>query len=190
MPLRAEIVATAHEMHRLGLVAGSAGNVSARDGDLIYITPAGLPYDATTEADLVTLDLEGAAVAGEREPSSERRVHVAVYAARPDARALVHTHSTHATAWSFLGEPLDTSTEELELAAGGPVATAPYAPTGSGEIAASAVEALGDREAVLLGLHGVLALGDTPARALVTAIVVERQAQLAWLLRGVRLREG
>lgn len=190
MSLRAEIVATAREMHRLGLVAGSAGNVSAREGDRVYITPAGLAYDATTEGDVVTLDLEGAVVAGQREPSSERRVHLAVYAARPDAGALVHTHSTHATAWSFLGEPLDTSTEELEQTTGGAVATAPFAPTGSDEIAAAAAQALGDRGAVLLGLHGVLALGDTPARALDTAIVVERQAQLAWLLRGVRLREG
>ncbi len=50
MSLRAEIVAAAREMHRLGLVAGCAGNVSAREGDRIHITPAGLPYDATTEA--------------------------------------------------------------------------------------------------------------------------------------------
>ena len=183
MSLRAEIVATAREMLRLGLVAGSSGNVSAREGDRIHITPAGLAYGATAEADIVTLDLDGALVEGEREPSSERRVHLAVYGARPDAGALVHTHSTHATAWSFLGEPLDTGTEELEQAAGGAVQTAPYAPTGSDEIAAGGVQALGDRGAVLLGRHGVLALGDSPAQALLTAVVVERQAQLAWLLR-------
>ena len=59
-----------------------------------------------TADDLVTLALDGAVVAGEREPSSEWRVHVAVYAARPDAGALVHTHSEHAAAWSELGEPL------------------------------------------------------------------------------------
>jgi L-fuculose-phosphate aldolase len=181
--LQAEIVATAQDMLRLGLVAGSSGNVSAREGDWIYITPAGLAYGATAEADIVTLDLDGVIVEGEREPSSERRVHLAVYAARPDAEALVHTHSTHATAWSFLGEPLDTGTEELEQAAGGAVQTAPYAPTGSDEIAGAGVQALGDRGAVLLGRHGVLALGDSPAQALLTAVVVERQAQLAWLLR-------
>jgi L-fuculose-phosphate aldolase len=123
-------------------------------------------------------------VAGEREPSSERRVHLAVYAARPDAGALVHTHSTHATAWSFLGEPLETGTEELNQAAGGAVLTAPYAPTGSDEIAAAAVRALGDRGAVLLERHGVVALGDSTAGALDAAAVVERQAHLAWLLRG------
>jgi len=181
--LRAEVVATAREMLRLGLVAGSSGNVSAREGDRIHITPAQLPYGEMTETDVVTLDPHGAVVEGDREPSSERRVHLAVYAARPDAGAIVHSHSTYATAWSFLEEPLDTGTEELEQAAGGPVATAPYAPTGSEEIARAAVHALGDCGAVLLGRHGVLALGHSPARALDAAAVVERQAQLAWLLR-------
>ncbi len=184
MSLRAEVVATAREMLRLGLVAGSSGNVSAREGDLIHITPAGVPYDGMTESDVVTLDREGFVVEGEREPSSERRLHLAVYAARPDAGALVHSHSTHATAWSFLDQPLDTGTEELELAAGGAVRTAPYAPTGSDEIALVAVNALAGARAVLLGRHGVLAVGDSPARALDAAAVVERQAHLAWLLRG------
>jgi L-fuculose-phosphate aldolase len=169
---RAEVVAAARQMLRLGLVAGSSGNVSAREGERIHITPAALAYTEMTEADLVTLDLEGVVVAGEREPSSERRVHLAVYAARPDAGALVHTHSTHATAWSFLGEPL-----------GEEVPTAPYAPAGSDEIAAAAVEALGDRRAVLLARHGVLALGDSPAHALDVAAAVERQAQQARPLR-------
>jgi L-fuculose-phosphate aldolase len=182
--LRAEIVATAREMLRLGLVAGSAGNVSAREGDVVHITPSALPYSEMSERDLVTLSLTGELIAGEREPSSERRVHLAVYAARPEAAAIVHTHSVHATAWSFLGEPLVTGTEELEQAAGGVVRTSAAAPSGSDEIARAAVEALRDRRAALLARHGVLALGDSPASALEVCAIVERQAQLAWLLRG------
>jgi L-fuculose-phosphate aldolase len=181
--LRAEIVAAGREMLRLGLVAGTSGNVSARDGDEVLITPTGLPYDEMEEDDVVALSLDGAVRRGSREPSSERRVHLALYAARPDAAALVHSHSVHATAWSFLGEPLDTGTEELEQAAGGAVLTAPFAPTGSDEIAAGAVEALGGRRAVLLGRHGVLALAESPARALAVCVAVERQAQIALLLR-------
>lgn len=183
MSLRAEVVAAGREMLRLGLVAGTSGNVSARDGDRVLITPSGLPYGEMREDDLVALSLDGAVLDGTREPSSERRVHLAVYAARPGVRALVHSHSVHATAWSFLGEPLDTGTEELEHAAGGAVLTASFAPTGSDEIAAAAVEALGDRRAVLLGRHGVLAAGDTPAKALDVCVAVERQAQIALLLQ-------
>jgi L-fuculose-phosphate aldolase len=154
-------------MLRLGLVSGTSGNVSARDGEAVLITPSALPYEAMEVDDLVTLSLTGTVLAGTREPSSERRVHLAVYAARLDALALVHTHSEHATAWSHRGEPL------------GHVLTARFAPSGSDEIAATAVEALGDREAVLLGRHGVLALGATPAAALEVAVAVEERARAA-----------
>ena len=183
MSLRAEVVAAGREMLRLGLVSGTSGNVSARDRDGVLITPSGLPYGEMEEDDVVALSLDGAVLDGTREPSSERRVHLAVYAARPDAGALVHSHSVHATAWSFLGEPLDTGTEELEHAAGGAVLTAAFAPTGSDELATAAVEALGDRRAVLLGRHGVLAVADTPVAALDVCVAVERQAQIALLLR-------
>jgi ribulose-5-phosphate 4-epimerase/fuculose-1-phosphate aldolase len=170
-------------MLRLGLVSGTAGNVSARDGESILITPAAMPYEEMTEEDLVVLAPGGEPEEGRGQPSSEWRVHAAIYAERADAGAIVHTHSVHATAWSFNDEPLDTGTEELEAATGGPVLTAPYAPTGSEEIAAAAAETLGDRGAVLLGRHGVVGVGATPAEALATCVVVERQAQLAWLLR-------
>lgn len=181
--LRAAVVATAREMLRLGLVAGSSGNVSARDGDTVVITPARLAYEDMTEADLVALGPDGEAAEPGREPSSERRVHTAIYAARADAGAIVHTHSVHATAWSFLGEPLDTGTEELEAAAGGAVGTGVFAATGTAELAGATVEALGERGAVLMARHGVVGLGATPAEALATCVVVERQAQIALLLR-------
>jgi hypothetical protein len=105
--LRADVVAAARQMHRLGLVAATHGNVSAREGDLVHITPTALPYEGMSEADLVTLSLTGQVVDGEREPSSERRVHLAVYAARPDVAAIVHTHSVYATAGAF-GESSST----------------------------------------------------------------------------------
>jgi len=154
-------------MLRLGLVTGTAGNVSARAGELIVITPSALPYGEMTVDDLVTLGPDGAVVAGEREPSSEWRVHVAVYAARPDARALVHTHSERATAWSESGEPL------------GRWLAAPHLPSGSDAIATAAVAALGDRDAVLLGGHGLLAAGETAARALEVCVAVEEAARRA-----------
>jgi L-fuculose-phosphate aldolase len=126
-----------------------------------------------TVDDLVTISMDGDVVAGVHQPSSEWRVHVAVYAARAEAGAIVHTHSEHATAWSESREP-------LPLAPGGPpVLTAPFAASGSDEIATLAVAALGDRDAVLLGHHGVLAIGATPAIALQVCAAVERAARAA-----------
>jgi len=184
--LRQQIVETGRALQRSGLVAGTSGNVSARDGELVHITPSAVPYEQISPSALVTLSLDGQVVAGTGEPSSERHVHLAIYAARPDVRAIVHSHSVHATAWSFLGEPLALDTEELVAAAGGPVGCAPHGKSGSDELATSCVAALGDRRAVLLARHGVVAAAETPARALDVCAVVERQAEIAWLLR----REG
>jgi L-fuculose-phosphate aldolase len=150
----------------------------------MLITPARLAYEAMTEDDLVALGADGEPLEEDaREPSSERRVHAAIYAARPDVGGVVHTHSVHATAWSFLDEPLDTATEELETATGGAVLTSRFAPTGTDEVASAAADALGERGAVLLGRHGVVGVGSTPAEALLRCVIVERQAQIAWLLR-------
>jgi L-fuculose-phosphate aldolase len=184
--LREQLVACAREMLRRGLVAGTSGNASVREGDAIHVTPTALAYEHMDAADVVTVDAGGRVIAGEREPTSELPLHLAVYAARADARALVHTHSVHATAWSHLGEPLDTGNEELHASAGGTVLTATECPSGSEELARSCVEALEGRNAVLLARHGVVAIADSPMRALDVCTIVERQAQVAWLLRSVR----
>ena len=181
--LRTAVVDAAREMLRLGLVSGTSGNASARDGDSVLITPASMPYERMTEEDLVALGPTGEPADGDGVPSSEWRVHLAIYRARPDVGAVVHTHSVHATAWSFNDEPLDTGTEELEATTGGALRTAPHAPTGSDEIADAAAEALGNRGAVLLGRHGVVGVGATPSEALAACVVVERHAQMAWRLR-------
>lgn len=183
MDAREAVVQAAREMLRLGLVSGTSGNASARDGDSLLITPAAMPYEEMSPDDLVALGREGRPLSGAGTPSSEWRLHVAIYEARPDVGAIVHTHSVHATAWSFLDEPLDTGTEELEAAAGGAVRTAAHAPTGTNAIARAAAGALGERGAVLLARHGVIGVGPTPADALAACVVVERQAQIALLVR-------
>jgi L-fuculose-phosphate aldolase len=169
--LREAVVATAREMLRLGLVSGTQGNVSARDGDTVLITPAGMPYKDMSADDVVAIGSSGEPVHGRGVPSSEWRVHVAIYAARPDAGAIVHTHSERATAWSELDEPL------------GGVRTTRHAATGSDEIAVAAVEALGDGDAVLLGSHGMVAVAPTAEEALATCVAVEREAEAAWRAR-------
>jgi L-fuculose-phosphate aldolase len=189
--LRERIVATGRAMLASGLVAGTSGNVSARDEDgSILITPSAVPYDEIAPDDLVRLSPAGGVLEGGREPSSERRVHLALYGARRDAGAIVHTHSVHATAWSFLGEPLDLDTEELLVAAGGAVRCAAHGESGSDDLATTVLDACADRRAVLMARHGVVALADTPARALDVCAVVERQAEIAWLLRNARERSA
>src|SRR5690348_2774185 len=101
--LARQIVAVAREMSRLGLVDGTVGNVSARADGGFLITPTRTPYDRMRPRDLALLDLDGDVVRAAAPPSTERALHAAIYRARPGAGAVIHTHSLHATAWSFRG---------------------------------------------------------------------------------------
>jgi L-fuculose-phosphate aldolase len=182
--LRRRIVAVARTLESDRLVVGTVGNVSARDGAALLITPTRAPYARMRPRDLARVDVAAGEPAAGGVPSRELPLHLAVYRARPDVGAVVHTHSAAATAWSFLEEPLGPELEDLAYHGIDPVRTAPPAPPGSAELAAGAVAALGAGSAVLLGRHGLLTTGETPERALLVARVVEHQAQVGWLLRG------
>jgi len=170
---RRAVAETARQLFVRRLSPGTSGNVSARAGrGLIAITPTGLGHDSLSAADIVLVDAAGRAVEGALAPSSEVPMHLAVYAARPDVEAVVHTHSDMATALAVLGE--DLPAVHYTLAFAGPVVRcAPYATYGTEALAAAALEALGEANAVLLGNHGVLAVGASPAAALKVAEVVE-----------------
>lgn len=179
------IVRAARALADGGLVVGTVGNVSARIGRRLHITPSRTPYDRLRRRDLVAVDLHAPADGATGAlPSRELPLHLAVYRARPDAAAIVHTHSVAATAWSFLDEPLGPPLEELAYYGIGPVSTAAPAAPGTLALADNAVTALGRSRAVLLGRHGVLAVGSSVGHALVIAQVVEHQAKVAWTLRG------
>lgn len=185
--LRSRIVETARRMLQRGLVLGSLGNVSARDPHdrrVMHLTPTGLPYERMAPEDVATMTLDGEVLDGA--PSSEWRLHAAIYRAYPEIHAVVHAHGLYAQAWSFLREPLPAQTEELGILAGGEVRVAAYARSGTQELADNAVEALKGRKAALLARHGIVAVGLTPEEALTVCEVVERQAHVAWLLRTLR----
>jgi L-fuculose-phosphate aldolase len=92
-----QVLATARAMNACGINRGSAGNVSARCAGGFIITPTGMAYDTCSAADMVKVGADGTA-GGPRKPSSEWRFHRDIYAARPEAGAVVHTHSPFATA--------------------------------------------------------------------------------------------
>lgn len=163
--LRAEIVAVAQAIDRAGFCPSKSGNVSARFGDGLLITPSGLPYAQTRPDDLIALSLDGAVLSGSRKPSSEWPFHTAIYRARPDAQAIVHTHSPRATALSCTRRGIPAFHYMIALCGGADIRCAEYATFGSPELAANAVAALEGRKAVLLANHGVIALGGSLAGA-------------------------
>jgi L-fuculose-phosphate aldolase len=158
--------------------------VSARDGaDRILVTPANLDYDELTEADLVVVDPAGAVVEGARRATSELPLHLAVYAARSDVGAIVHTHSPFATTFSAVRRPIPAVHYVLATVVQpgrDRIGIAAYATFGTPELGRNAVDALGADHAVLLASHGAIALGADLAAAFARAERVEELAMLAW----------
>ena len=163
--LGAGIVAVAQAIDKAGFCPSKSGNVSARTESGFLITPSGLPYAQTTPADLIELSLDGTVIAGSRKPSSEWPFHAAIYAARPEAQAIVHTHSPRATALSSTRRGIPAFHYMIALCGGADVRCADYATFGTPELAENAVRALEGRKAVLLANHGVIALGASLAGA-------------------------
>lgn len=174
--LRQEIVSVAQAIDRAGFCPSKSGNVSARFGDGLLITPSGLPYARTQPEDLIHLGLDGTVLSGSGKPSSEWPFHVAIYKARPDAQAIVHTHSPRATALSCTRRGIPAFHYMIALCGGADVRCADYATFGTPELAENAVRALDGRKAVLLANHGVIALGQTLAGAHTIVAEVENLA--------------
>lgn len=174
--LREGVVRTAKAIDLAGFCPSKSGNVSARLGETFLITPSGLPYAAMRPEDLILLDAQGRVLAGEGKPSSEWPFHLAIYAARPEAGAIVHTHSPRATALSCARRAIPAFHYMIALAGGDDIPCADYATFGSPELADNAVRALRGRKATLLANHGVIALGATLAGAQTLAGEVENLA--------------
>lgn len=174
--LRRKVLDTALAMSAQGLSPGRSGNVSARCGKGLLITPSGLAYQGLTPADIVLVPASGKPAAGQRKPSSEWRFHRAIYRARPDVLAIVHSHSLNATALACAGMAIPAFHYMVAVAGGNDIPLAPYATFGTDELARSAVAALSQRNACLLAHHGQIAAGASLEAALELALEVETLA--------------
>ncbi|MEU6017347.1 class II aldolase/adducin family protein [Streptomyces sp. NPDC047515] len=169
------VVATARRTASDGLVVGTSGNVSARVGGTVLVTPSGVPYERLGPEDAVGVDLEGNRVLGELAPTSELPLHLAVYR-NSEAAAVVHTHAVHATAVSTLVAEVPPVHYAAAML-GGTVRVAAYARYGTEELAENMLAALRERTGCLLQNHGTVTHGATLEEA------YDRTAQLEWLCR-------
>ena len=159
-----QLVLAGQSLLAKGLVAGTWGNLSLRVAeDQVAITPAGREYGSLKSEDVVIVDLNGQVVfqASGRTASSEMPLHLAIYQARPDIMAIVHTHSVHASACAVAHKPIPPVIEDIVQLAGGEITLAPYALPGTQELAAHAAATLGSKQAVLLANHGAVCCGTT-----------------------------
>ena len=181
---RREVTWAAREMASRGLVSGSSGNVSVRlspqdaPDPLIAVTPSGKPYSDLEEADIVVVDQDGEPVEGDGVPSSETLLHLALYRARPDIAAVVHTHSLFASVAAVAGMEIPPILDEMATTLGGPVRVSEYGFPGSAELADKVALALGDRAAALIRNHGAVGVGGSAQEALEVCTLLERTAQI------------
>ncbi len=174
--LREQAVAAVRRLDALGMNRGSTGNLSQRwahDGQPgMLITPTGMGADDLQAADLVWQGEDGQQH-GLWQPSSEWHFHQAIYRARPDLHAVVHSHSVHATALACLRRGLPPFHYMVAVAGGDSVPLTPYFIFGSQALSAAVAQAMRDRDACLMSNHGLVAAGATLARAMKVAQEVE-----------------
>lgn len=184
---RKEVLNTAREISTSRLVVGTWGNVSIRteDESLMLITPSGMRYDTMLIEDIVLVDMELNIVEGKWQPSVESPAHAAIYRQRPDVKAIVHVHSTYATAFAAAHQSIPVIMEETAQVIGHEIHTAPYALCGSSELAANIIKTLGSGKAVLLANHGLIGVGCKLSDALRVCYIAEETARVACLARSL-----
>jgi L-fuculose-phosphate aldolase len=175
---REAVASASRHLAEKGLVIGTAGNISARQGDLLAVTPTGSDLGTVTAEMITVIDLSGQVVDGDLAPTSEVPLHTGIYAAT-NALAITHAHAMASTALSCCHEVLPALHYScLEL--GGTPRTAPYATFGSQKLADYVVEALQGRNAAMMQNHGSVAYGSTMDQAIHRLELLEWLAELYW----------
>ena len=174
--LRRSVIDACRALVHRGLTHGTSGNVSVRrDHESFYVSPTGMAYDALEPEDIPLMDLDGRWF-GRRRPSSEWRFHRDILRSRDDVRAIVHTHSQHATALACTARGIPAFHYMVAVAGGQDIRCARYHTFGTQELSDAALAALHGRRACLLENHGVIAVGATLPAALALAGEVENLA--------------
>jgi L-fuculose-phosphate aldolase len=181
--LRQELVRFAKQMISTGLVRGTSGNISVREPGAAscLITPSGVDYDTMKPQDLVVVGLDGEQDMAQPKPSVDTPVHLAIYRARPDVSACIHTHSLYAAAFSTVGREIPALITESAGYIGGPVRVMDYVPPASPDTGDQVAAGLRNDRSVLLPNHGVIAVGESLKKAFGAAMAVEESAHVAFI---------
>jgi len=179
--IKQELIATARQLLHVGLVEGTAGNLSARlpDGNVV-MSPSSLDYDVMTADDLAVVDLDGNVLQGERAPTTEKALHLACLRAHDDIGSVIHSHAKYATMFAITHRPIPCVIEEFDVYVGGDVPVADYRLTGSDELGDEVARHVENRGAVLMANHGLLTVGKNLKQAFKVASLVERTAEIVW----------
>ena len=179
MSIQSQLVQTAQRAYREKMFAATSGNLSVfdRESGKIYITPGSFPYEEMTPEDIMAIDLNGNILEGKHSPSSEWRMHAAIYRADKRVNAIVHTHSPYATAFAINHMRIPAVLYEMVFFLGGDIPVAEGAIPGTPEVGENCVPVLKERNGCLMANHGALTVGDTLDRAYTRAVYIEDAAK-------------
>ncbi len=177
---RDALVTVMRRMHASGLNRGTSGNASIRVAGGMMITPSGIAPDALTPESAVFVSDACIPAAGGMRPSTEYRMHHHILQGRPDAGAVVHCHSRHATILACCGKPIEPIHYMVLVARTPRIGIAPFAAFGTEALAAHVVETMGEGYACLMANHGQVSIGRTWQEALAVAEEVEEQAAVTY----------
>jgi L-fuculose-phosphate aldolase len=180
------VLQAAKDMLRMGLVEGTAGNISMRQEDgNIAITPSSVDYEAMTLDDICVIDLDANQIEGTRGASSEKLLHLACYKGFDDIHSVIHSHPIYATMFAVARQPIPACIDEFAIYVGGDVPVTDYAMSGTQDVGDNAVAVLKGRGAALIANHGMVAVGPSPSKCLHICALVERNAQIVWGARAL-----
>ncbi len=168
-----QIIDCGMALDRYRLISLSGGNVSLRLEGYILVTPSGMAYESLVPDDVVVMDPQGKIVEGDRRPSVDTVALLHIFAHLPEVNAVIHTHQPYATAIGLVMDELPAFCTTLVNATLGAVAVAPYSSAASLSMGQMTVEHIGNKRAVILRNHGVVAVGPTLKDALYAAVYLE-----------------
>ena len=177
---RHDIAEAGRRMYLRGLICAGDGNLSARISDTeLIVTPSGVPKGFMTEDMLIKLDIGGNVLEGMLKPSSEIKMHLAIYKRTPEIIAICHAHPPAASAFAAAGVPLDKAFLQETLLTLGIIPVAKYAPPGSDKLADGVAALSGNHNGALLEHHGAVTWGKSVMEALYRMESVEFTATVA-----------
>jgi len=183
LQLRKTIIDKCRWMNATGLNQGTSGNISARHGDLMLISPSATPYDALTPDMIAAMPIDGeyGSWTGPLKPSTEWRFHLDIMKARPDVGGIVHTHATYYSVLAIARKEIPACHYVMAAFGSMNIRVADYARFGTKELSEHALKALENRTACLLANHGMIATGTSLDKAMWLAVELETIARQYYL---------
>lgn len=156
------------------LVQGTWGNSSVRlNESKMIVTPSGMDYERLTEDDLPIVDIQTLEWTGSHKPTSERKIHAAMYRERPEVGAVIHSHPTYCSILASVGQELPVINEDMQRLIGGNVKVGSYGLPGTKKLTQGTIDAMKDRNACFMANHGVMCVGRDMEEAFETIRVLE-----------------